>query len=178
IRKNHEMTLESIQENIHDIVGIRIVCSFISDIYRISDMIQQQKDITLVAKKDYIENPKPNGYKSLHLILSIPVFMSDREEKVNVEIQIRTVAMDFWASLEHKIYYKYNKSIPEHLTTELTEAATIANELDRKMERLHNKVNVLKEQDRAESDSSEPSLMQLNDEKFHLPMKVLDSLID
>jgi len=178
IRKNHEMTLESIQENIHDIVGIRIVCSFISDIYRISDMIQQQKDITLVAKKDYIENPKPNGYKSLHLILSIPVFMSDREEKVNVEIQIRTVAMDFWASLEHKIYYKYNKSIPEHLTMELTEAATIANELDRKMERLHNKVNVLKEQDRAESDSSELSLMQLNDEKFHLPMKVLDSLID
>jgi len=180
IRKNHDMTLDSMRENIHDIVGIRIVCSFISDIYRVSDMIQQQKDITLVETKDYIKHPKPNGYKSLHLILSIPVFMSDREEKVYVEIQIRTVAMDFWASLEHKIYYKYNKSVPAYLTEELTEAANTANALDEKMELLHNKVNIIKEHDgdSAEADSSDLSLMQLNDEKFHLPMKVLNSLIN
>lgn len=183
IRKNHDTSLDSIRENIHDIVGIRIVCSFISDIYRVSEMIQQQKDITLVETKDYIKNPKPNGYKSLHLILSIPVFMSDREEKVYIEIQIRTVAMDFWASLEHKIYYKYNKSIPDYLTGELTEAANTANALDEKMELLHSKVNVIKEHngdldvDTTEVDSSDLSLMQLNDEKFHLPMKVLSSLI-
>ncbi|HLR01784.1 MAG TPA: GTP pyrophosphokinase family protein [Virgibacillus sp.] len=177
IRKNHDMSLDAIRENIQDIVGIRIVCSFISDIYRISELIQQQKDITLITTKDYIKNPKPNGYQSLHLILSIPVFMSDREENVYVEIQIRTVAMDFWASLEHKIYYKYNKSIPEHLTEELTEAAATANALDQKMERLHSKVNSIKEQD-TDSDAGELTLMELNDEKFHLPMNVLNSFID
>lgn len=177
IRKNHDMSLEAIRENIHDIVGIRIVCSFISDIHRISEMIQEQKDITLVATKDYIKNPKPNGYQSLHLILSIPVFMSDREESVYVEIQIRTVAMDFWASLEHKIYYKYNKSIPEHLTEELTEAAATANALDQKMERLHSKVNIIKEQE-PDPEAGDLTLMELNDEKFHLPMNVLNSFID
>lgn len=110
--------------------------------------------------------------------------MSDREEEVFVEFQIRTVAMDFWASLEHKIYYKYNKSIPEQLTKELTEAAASANALDQKMEHLHNKVNIIKENDGEdeetvdETSSEELSLMQLNDEKFHLPRHVLDSFID
>lgn len=172
-RKNLDVSLESIKENIQDIVGIRIVCSFISDIYKISEMIQQQKDITLVECKDYIKNPKPNGYKSLHLILSIPVFMSDREEQVYVEVQIRTVAMDFWASLEHKIYYKYDKVIPENLTKELTDAATVANELDNRMEQLNREVNHLKKEDSTASFDS----LQINNENFSLPSNLLESFI-
>ncbi|MGY0694184.1 GTP pyrophosphokinase [Virgibacillus sp. FSP13] len=174
-RKNHEITLESIKQNIHDIAGIRVVCSFISDIYKISEMIQQQNDVTVIECKDYIQNPKPNGYKSLHLILSVPVFMSDREEQVFVEIQIRTVAMDFWASLEHKIYYKYDKSIPENLTKELKDAATVANELDKRMEQLQRQVNTIKNQDVPES---ELSLLQVNNEKFHFPTDMLSSLLN
>lgn len=173
-RKDLEVSLESIKQNIQDIVGIRVVCSFISDIYKVSEMIQQQKDIKVIECKDYIKNPKPNGYQSLHLILSIPVFMSDREEKVFVEMQIRTIAMDFWASLEHKIYYKYDKAIPEYLTKELTDAATVANDLDRRMEQLNKEVNQLKERDLAESDFSS---LQINNESFPLPSKFLNSFI-
>lgn len=173
-RKDLNISLDSIKENIQDIVGIRVVCSFISDIYKVSKMIQQQKDIELVECKDYIQNPKPNGYQSLHLILAIPVFMSDREERVFVELQIRTVAMDFWASLEHKIYYKYEKAIPENLTKELTDAATVANELDRRMERLNNEVNHLKEKELTDSDFSS---LKINNESFPLPSNLLQSFI-
>lgn len=140
-RKGYEMSMESIRENIRDIAGIRIICSFISDIYKISDMLQKQKDIKVIECKDYIKNPKPNGYKSLHLIVKIPVFMSDREDEVFVEIQIRTIAMDFWASLEHKIYYKYSKEVPEELIEELKNAANTVSQLDEKMENIHRKVN-------------------------------------
>ncbi len=107
-------------------------------------MLQNQKDIQVIECKDYIESPKPNGYQSLHLILKIPVFMTHGEEQVYVELQIRTIAMDFWASLEHKIYYKYNKEVPEHLIHELKLAAESASSLDRKMELLHNEVAELK----------------------------------
>lgn len=147
-RKGYPFSLSSIKENIKDIAGIRITCSFISDIYEISNMLQQQKDITLLACKDYISNPKPNGYQSLHLILEIPIFMSDREELIPVEIQIRTIAMDFWASLEHKIFYKYNKEVPEKLIMELKDAAIVASELDQKMERIHKEMAIIKETNR------------------------------
>lgn len=147
LRKSSHFSLETIQEEIRDIAGIRITCSFRSDIYRISDMLCSQKDIELIERKDYIQNPKPNGYQSLHLIVKIPVFMSDCVEHVFVEIQIRTIAMDFWASLEHKIFYKYNYAIPERLAAELKEAAISATELDYKMERLHKEVSELKEND-------------------------------
>lgn len=147
LRKNSHFSLETIQEEIRDIAGIRITCSFRSDIYRISEMLCNQKDIELVERKDYIQHPKPNGYQSLHLIVKIPVFMSDCVEHVFVEIQIRTIAMDFWASLEHKIFYKYNHDIPERLAKELKEAAISATELDYKMERLHKEVSELKEND-------------------------------
>ncbi|GAA0415473.1 MAG: GTP pyrophosphokinase [Bacillota bacterium] len=173
-RKNLDISLESIRENIHDIVGIRIVCSFISDIYRVSEMIQQQKDITVISCKDYIKHPKSTGYQSLHLILSIPVFMSDREEHVYVEIQIRTVAMDFWASLEHKIYYKYNKVIPDHLSKELTDAAKVASDLDLRMEQLHNEVNHIKAQ---EGEDNDLQLLKIANESFALPRKLLESFI-
>ncbi|HQA56436.1 MAG TPA: GTP pyrophosphokinase family protein [Acetivibrio sp.] len=146
-RKGYELSLKSIRENIRDIAGIRITCSFISDIYKLINMIRERKDITVIECKDYIKNPKPNGYKSLHLIIQIPIFMSDRVEDVFVEIQIRTIAMDFWASLEHKIYYKYNKEVPADLLKELKEAADTVSQLDMKMERLNREVSKYKEND-------------------------------
>ena len=149
-RKNIPISIESIQENIRDIAGIRIICSFVSDIYRISDMIQAHSDIEVVEIKDYIKNPKPNGYQSLHIVMKVPVFMSDRTLKVYVEMQIRTIAMDFWASLEHKIYYKYNKQVPDHITNQLREAALTVADLDRKMEHLNKEINILKQEDASE----------------------------
>ncbi len=110
-------------------------------------MIQAQSDIEVIEVKDYIQHPKSNGYQSLHIIMKIPVFMSDRKIHVYVEMQIRTIAMDFWASLEHKIYYKYNKQVPEHLTRQLKEAADTVAELDRKMEHINNEINILKGND-------------------------------
>lgn len=171
IRKGHDFSLSSIRENIKDIAGIRITCSFISDIYEISNMLQNQKDVKLITMKDYIQNPKPNGYQSLHLILEIPIFMSDRQENIPVEIQIRTIAMDFWASLEHKIFYKYNKEVPQNLIFELKEAATVAGELDRKMERIHKEMAEIKRLDEHEEFS-----LKLDKETFKLPTYLLESL--
>lgn len=139
-RRGVETTFESIRANILDIAGVRVVCSFISDAYWVAKMLARQSDITVVQVKDYIETPKANGYKSLHLIVRVPIFLSESVEHMNVELQIRTVAMDFWASLEHKIYYKFDQEVPEALLTELAEAADVANRLDAKMERLHNEV--------------------------------------
>lgn len=146
VRKQCEFNFTSIRKEIKDIAGLRINCSFISDIYRISDMLQNQSDLKLLSVKDYIKNPKPNGYQSLHLLIEVPVFISDRRENVCVEVQIRTIAMDFWASLEHKIYYKYKHAIPPHLLNELKEAADSAAALDKKMERLHNEIAEIKDE--------------------------------
>ncbi|MGE7090968.1 GTP pyrophosphokinase [Lysinibacillus sp. NPDC048646] len=143
-KRELEPSMDAIRENIRDIAGVRITCSFVEDIYKVSAMLQAQSDIEVVDVKDYIAQPKENGYQSLHLIIKIPIFMSDRMEKVFTEIQIRTIAMDFWASLEHKIYYKYNKEVPTHIRTELKDAALQAAELDRKMERLNKEINILK----------------------------------
>ncbi len=140
-RKNYAMNLASIRENVLDIAGVRVVCSFVSDIPTIRDMIVGQEDVTLLDERDYITHRKPNGYRSLHLIVSIPVFRSDRTDRVPVEIQIRTIAMDFWASLEHKIYYKYRGEVPPNLRSELAEAAEAAAALDAKMESLHRLVD-------------------------------------
>lgn len=147
--KKKELTpaIDNIREHIRDIAGVRITCSFVEDIYKVSAMLQAQNDIEVVDVKDYIAHPKENGYQSLHLIIKIPIFMSDRMEKVYTEIQIRTIAMDFWASLEHKIYYKYNKEVPAHIRKELKDAALQAAELDRKMERLNKEINILKAND-------------------------------
>lgn len=136
--------LAIIKEEMHDIAGIRIICSFVTDIYRIQQMISNQSDIEVIEIKDYIKQPKASGYQSLHLILKVPVFLSDRQESIFVEMQIRTIAMDFWASLEHKIYYKYNKEIPLELSNQLIEAAHTAALLDRKMENLNDEINILK----------------------------------
>ncbi|MUK88288.1 GTP pyrophosphokinase family protein [Ornithinibacillus sp. L9] len=169
-RKGYGLSLESIQENIRDIAGVRITCSFISDIYEISNMLQKQKDITVIECKDYIEHPKPNGYRSLHLIVQIPIFMSDRVENVYVEIQIRTIAMDFWASLEHKIYYKYNKEVPQNMLTELKEAAESATQLDKKMEGIHQEISQLKDNERKTDELYD---FAVDNENFRLPYEFL-----
>ena len=118
---------------VNDVAGVRIVCSFTSDIYRLADMIRAQDDITVLSIKDYIKNPKESGYKSYHMIVTIPIFLSDRVVDTKVEIQIRTIAMDFWASLEHKIYYKFEGNAPEYISRDLRECSSIVSMLDAKM---------------------------------------------
>jgi len=150
-RKGKNISVESLQSNLKDIAGMRITCSFISDIYRVYEMLNNQSDLNIIEVKDYIKNPKSNGYKSLHLIVEIPVFMSDRKEIVPVEVQIRTIAMDFWASLEHKIFYKYDQFVPEKLLKELKEAADTAFALDQKMERLHEEIKLIKDENETDN---------------------------
>ena len=175
LRKGCHMSLESIQQHIMDIAGLRITCSFISDIYRVSEMLQKQDDLTILAVKDYIANPKPNGYQSLHLLLEVPIFLSDSVEKIKVEVQIRTIAMDFWASLEHKIFYKYNKSVPEQLLKELKEAAISASELDKQMERLMREVEQIKSADHKSTGEAVQSIV-ISDQTFHVPTVLLELL--
>lgn len=141
-RRDLPLSFETLSENVLDVAGVRIVCSFISDAYWVAKMITSQPDITVVTVKDYIEEPKPNGYKSLHIIVKVPIFLSESVQNIHVELQIRTVAMDFWASLEHKIYYKYDKEVPAELLAELKEAAGVADRLDSTMERIHNEVHI------------------------------------
>jgi putative GTP pyrophosphokinase len=140
-RLNCPLTFDDLRSRIRDIAGIRIVCSFVSDVYTVADMLTRQPDINLVVTKDYIAKPKANGYRSLHLIVEIPVFLSDQVVAVPVEVQLRTVAMDFWASLEHKIYYKHDPDIPDPLRAELAAAAEDAARLDQRMERLHREIH-------------------------------------
>ncbi|MGO1920076.1 MAG: GTP pyrophosphokinase [Microbacterium sp.] len=128
---------DRIREEITDIAGVRVTCSFVADVYQLFDLLTKQDDVTVRIVKDYITNPKPNGYKSLHAIIDVPVFLSTGPLLVPVEVQFRTIAMDFWASLEHKIYYKFSNQVPSHLVESLTDAAAAASELDARMERLH-----------------------------------------
>ena len=123
--------------HVNDIAGIRIVCSFTSDIYRLAEMIGKQNDLTVVSVKDYIRHPKLSGYKSYHMLVTVPIFLSDRVIDTKVEIQIRTIAMDFWASLEHKIYYKFEGNAPEYISRDLRECAEIVSNLDAKMLQLN-----------------------------------------
>ncbi|MCM3782713.1 GTP pyrophosphokinase family protein [Neobacillus mesonae] len=172
-RKGHPISLSNIKKHIKDIAGLRITCSFISDIYKVSEMLQKQSDIKVLEVKDYIENPKPNGYKSLHLIVEVPVFLSDGTEHVCVEVQIRTIAMDFWASLEHKIFYKYNKDVPEHMLKELKSAADTANHLDLKMERLHHDIKEIKDMQELQED---PRKLVIRDQQYMLPTAFLEMI--
>jgi len=139
-RTNCPPDIESVRARIRDIAGVRITCAFVADAYWVADMLMAQSDLEVLEIKDYIAHPKPNGYQSLHLIVTVPVFLSDHTEFVPVEIQLRTIAMDFWASLEHKIYYKYDREVPAALVAELTEAADAARALDAKMARLREQI--------------------------------------
>ena len=135
-RNGWPITLESMEEHLADIAGIRVICPYIDDIYTIADALLRQDDITLIRKKDYIENPKPNGYRSLHLIVSVPVFLSETKKNMKVEVQIRTIAMDFWASLEHQM--KYKKDIPdaEAIMEELRNCSDVIHSTDSRMLRI------------------------------------------
>ncbi|MFC4561586.1 GTP pyrophosphokinase family protein [Nocardiopsis mangrovi] len=140
-RKGSDPSFEAIRESITDIAGVRLTCSFTSDVYRLFDMLTSQSDLTVIEVKDYIAHPKPNGYRSLHALVKVPVFLSDGAVQVTVELQFRTIAMDFWASLEHKIFYKYRREVPREVVDHLTEAAETANRLDSLMEDLHQRVH-------------------------------------
>ena len=139
-RHKYEVTISNMTEKLSDIAGIRIICSFTSDIYQIADMISRQRDVTVLYVKDYIKNPKPNGYKSYHMVITIPVYLSDGPVETKVEVQIRTVAMDFWASLEHKIHYKFEGNAPEHIKDELVECAQMVADLDARMLALNEEI--------------------------------------
>jgi len=132
-RYGYEESIENMVEHCNDIAGLRIVCSFTSDIYRMADMIGRQNDLTVISIKDYIKNPKQSGYKSYHMLVTVPIFLSDKCVDTKVEIQIRTIAMDFWASLEHKIYYKFEGNAPEYISRDLRECSGIVSMLDAKM---------------------------------------------
>lgn len=151
-RGGFDSTIANMVTYINDIAGIRIICSFTSDIYRIADMIREQRDIRIIAVKDYITFPKASGYKSYHMIVTVPVYLSDRTVDTKVEIQIRTVAMDFWASLEHKIHYKFEGDAPEYIRGELIECAKMVSDLDARMLSLNEEILAItkeKQKDRA-----------------------------
>jgi putative GTP pyrophosphokinase len=139
-RDGYESTIENMINCINDIAGIRIVCSFTSDIYRLAEMIGRQNDLTVVSIKDYIKNPKESGYKSYHMLVTVPIFLSDRMVETKVEIQIRTIAMDFWASLEHKLKYKKHIKNADSISNELFYCAELITQLDGRMQQIRQKI--------------------------------------
>ena len=141
IRYGKEVSISSAKENIFDIAGIRVVCNFIDDVYAMADMMLEQNDVRLIMKKDYIESPKPNGYRSLHLVIAVPVFLLNGCEYVPVEVQIRTVAMDFWASLEHQLRYKKEKELSPQVHQELKACAEASAILDKRMQLLFDEIS-------------------------------------
>ena len=143
-RRNFPVSVESVFENLHYVAGVRVIFSFIDDIYDVAEMFLSQDDITLIEKKDYIQNPKSNGYRSLHLIIEVPVFLSDRTLNMKVEVQIRTMAMDFWAALEHQANYKKGIDGIDSLVVELTDCANIINQTDRRMQEIYHKIQKVK----------------------------------
>ena len=148
-RHGLETSIDNMVNHIKDIAGIRIVCSFTDDIYRLAEMIGKQRDLTVVSVKDYIKNPKESGYKSYHMLITVPIFLSDRVVDTKVEIQIRTMAMDFWASLEHKIYYKFEGNAPKYISEDLKECSIIVSMLDDKMLSLNEAIIKAKEEQEA-----------------------------
>lgn len=140
-RKKLNLTVSDIEENITDIAGVRVICSFKTDIYMIADAFLKQDDITLIEKKDYIENPKENGYRSLHLIVEIPIFLHDKKKMMKVEVQLRTISMDWWASLEHKIRYKKDIVGYDNIEEDLKQCAQIGAMLDMRMETIQKKAD-------------------------------------
>ena len=149
-RYGYETSIQNMVKYCNDIAGVRVVCSFTSDIYRLADIIGRQNDITVISVKDYMKKPKASGYKSYHMIVSLPVFLSDRQVDVKVEIQIRTIAMDFWASLEHKIYYKFEGNAPDYISRDLRECSEIVSNLDARMLHLNEAIMAVKEEAREE----------------------------
>ena len=141
--RNYAVTLDSAKQNINDIAGIRVVCSYIDDVYAVAEMLLRQSDVRLVQTQDYIQHPNFNGYRSLHLDIQIPIYLSDHTEHVNVEVQLRTVAMDFWASLEHDLRYKSQQDIPARISQEMWDAAQAIASIDRQMQAIYKEIQAL-----------------------------------
>ena len=144
-RKGFEISVKGIEENLADVAGIRVICSFPDDIYATAKMLTDQDDIRVIQVKDYIINPKPNGYRSLHLILEVPIFLSNEKKNMKVEVQFRTIAMDFWASLEHKLKYKKNIENEEEISKELQRCAEASSQLDLRMQALRDRIEAERE---------------------------------
>ncbi len=142
-RRNAPRSISSAVENLTDIAGIRVICSYLQDVYTVAELLTQQDDIHVIRVRDYIKNPKENGYRSLHLVVEIPVFLSEGRVMVPVEVQIRTIAMDFWASLEHSLRYKAQGQVPEDISQELIQTASDIALLDQRMQTIHDKVDLL-----------------------------------
>ena len=136
-RNNLPFTVEAVRENLFDIAGVRVICNYIEDIYQVADLLTAQDDVTLIKRKDYIANPKANGYRSLHLVIETPVYLSEQKELVNVEVQIRTIAMDFWASLEHELKYKTDTEVSAELAEQLRLCAETIAQTDLKMQQIY-----------------------------------------
>ena len=132
-RRGYPITIQSVADNLYDVAGIRVICSFVDDIYQVAEMLARQDDVTVLTVKDYIRCPKDNGYRSYHMIIEVPVYFSDRKEKMRVEVQIRTIAMDFWASLDHQMKYKKDLEDSTEISEELKECAEIIAQTDLKM---------------------------------------------
>lgn len=170
-RNGQETSIDNMIKSVNDIAGVRLICSFTSDIYRLAEMIGNQSDLKVLSIKDYIKNPKASGYKSYHMLVAVPIFLSDSVVDVKVEIQIRTIAMDFWASLEHKIYYKFEGNAPDYISRELRECAQMVSELDDKMLSLNEAIQAcLKEeeihkQEKIRMDGMTENLMGSNQEQ-------------
>ena len=143
LKKGLPLTLESAMQNVNDIAGVRVVCSYIDDVYAVAEMLLRQSDVRLVQTQDYIQHPNFNGYRSLHLDIQIPIYLSDHTEHVNVEVQLRTVAMDFWASLEHDLRYKSQKDIPARISQEMWDAAQAIASIDRQMQAIYKEIQAL-----------------------------------
>ncbi len=143
IRKKHEISIASAKRELNDIAGVRVVCCYIDDVYSVADMLLRQSDIRLIKKQDYIETPNYNGYRSLHLDIEIPIYLSEHTEYVCVEVQLRTVAMDFWASLEHDLRYKSDKDIPMDICSEMLATSAEIAEIDLKMQEIYKKIQAL-----------------------------------
>ena len=140
-KRGLEVSLDSIVTNLTDIAGVRVICNYVSDVYKIADLLIKQSDIKLISKKDYIKHPKENGYRSLHLVVEVPIFLAEKVQPTTVEIQIRTIAMDFWASLEHHLRYKADNEVPDGVRDELIECAKTISNLDYKMQGIHEELN-------------------------------------
>lgn len=141
-RRDLDLTVESIEENLNDVAGIRVICSFVQDVYKLSEALLKQDDITLIEKKDYIKNPKPNGYRSLHLIIEVPIFLEKEKRHMKVEIQLRTIAMDCWATLEHQLRYKKGIVFSDDMQDALLNCAKISMEMDSEMDTLREQANI------------------------------------
>lgn len=171
-RGGHEVTIENMVKYINDIAGVRLICSFTSDIYRLAEMIGNQSDLKVLTIKDYIKKPKESGYMSYHMLVSVPIFLSDSVVETKVEIQIRTIAMDFWASLEHKIYYKFEGNAPAYISQELQECAEMISDLDDRMLSLNEAIQACLEEQKIEQEEQ-----HLDSQKEQEEVQEIDGII-